>query len=66
MTEQTLTNTSIDPAASSFNSHLLRPVMEGNTLESEHVCSFLAGRLSAEEGDEAPASNTWWAGVPLS
>ena len=52
MTEQTIMQAAGDKAGLGFRSHLLMPVMEGNTLESDDVCSFLAGRLSAEEDDE--------------
>ncbi|MGO9171293.1 MAG: hypothetical protein ACLP7P_04930 [Rhodomicrobium sp.] len=42
----------------SARSQLLMPVMEGNTLESDDVFSFLAGRLSAagEESDPQPVT----------
>jgi hypothetical protein len=66
MTEQTLAQATIDKAGLGFNSHLLKPVMEGNTLESDDVCSFLAGRLSTEEEDEERHTDRWWVGFPVS
>ena len=51
MTEQTIIQAAGDKAGLGFRSHLLMPVMEGNTLESDDVCSFLAGRLSTEDDD---------------
>jgi hypothetical protein len=38
-------------------SHLLMPIMEGNTLGSEDVSGFLAGRLSLADEQEEPRSN---------
>jgi hypothetical protein len=66
MTEQPLTQPAIDKAGLGFRSRLLSPVMEGNELESDDVCSFLAGRLSAEEDDEKQGSDRWWVGFPVS
>ncbi len=66
MTEQTIMQAAFDGAGLGFRSHLLKPVMEGNTLESEDVCSFLAGRLSAEEEDEQDGNDRWWVGFPVS
>jgi hypothetical protein len=40
-----------EKAASGLRSHLLMPVIDGHALEEEDVSSFLAGRLSLEEGD---------------
>ena len=59
MTEQTIIQAVGDKAGLGFRSHLLMPVMEGNTLESDDVCSFLAGRLSTED-DEQEESDRWW------
>ena len=68
MTEQTITQATGDKAALGFRSHLLTPVVAGNTLESDDVCSFLAGRLSAEddEEDEQERTDRWWVGFPVS
>jgi hypothetical protein len=68
MTEQTITQATGDKSALGFRSHLLKPVVEGNTLESDDVCSFLAGRLSAEddEEEEQARSDRWWVGFPVS
>jgi hypothetical protein len=68
MTEQTIVQATGDNAGLGFRSHLLMPVMEGNTLESDDVCSFLAGRLSAEEEDEQEQvkPDRWWVGFPVS
>lgn len=65
MTEQTITQASGTKAGLGFRSHLLMPVMEGNTLESDDVCSFLAGRLSAED-DEQEGLDPWWIGSTVS
>jgi hypothetical protein len=69
MTEQTITQATGDKAALGFRSHLLTPVVAGNTLESDDVCSFLAGRLSAEDEedeDEQARTGRWWVGYPVS
>jgi hypothetical protein len=68
MTEQTITQATGDKAALGFRSHLLTPVVEGNTLESDDVCSFLAGRLSAEDDEEEEQArpDRWWVGFPVS
>ena len=69
MTEQTITQATGDKAALGFRSHLLTPVVAGNTLESDDVCSFLAGRLSTEdeeEDDEQTRTGRWWVGYPVS
>ena len=50
MAEQNVTQSAGGNADLGFRCHLLMPVVEGHTLESDDVCSFLAGRLSA--GDE--------------
>jgi hypothetical protein len=65
MTEQTITQVTVDAANLGFRSHLLKPVVEGNTLESDDVCSFLAGRLSTEE-EEQEGTDRWWVGFPVS
>jgi hypothetical protein len=65
MTEQTIIQAAGDKAGLGFRSHLLMPVMEGNTLESDDVCSFLAGRLSTED-DEQEESDRWWVGFTVS
>ena len=66
MTEQTVPQAAATKAGLGFRSHLLLPVVEGNTLESEDICSFLAGRLSAEEEEKREHSGRWWAGIPVS
>jgi len=69
MTEQSITQAAGDKAALGFRSHLLTPVVAGNTLESDDVCSFLAGRLSAEDEedeDEQGRSGRWWVGHTVS
>jgi hypothetical protein len=68
MTEQTITQATGDKSALGFRSHLLKPVVEGNTLESDDVCSFLAGRLSAEDDEEEDQerADRWWVGFPVS
>ena len=43
-----------DKAASGVRSPLLMPIMEGNTLESDHVAEFLKGRLSHLHEKSAP------------
>ena len=50
MAEQNFNQTAPDKAEG-FRCRLLMPVMEGNTLESEDVSSFLAGRLSVDGED---------------
>ncbi len=35
-----------DKAVSNVRSHLLMPIVEGNTLESDDVTEFLKGRLA--------------------
>ncbi len=65
MTEQTIAQANDDVAGLGFRSHLLMPVVEGNTLESDDVCSFLAGRLSSEE-EEKQGPDRWWVGFPVS
>ncbi|MGO8954355.1 MAG: hypothetical protein ACLPWS_04715 [Rhodomicrobium sp.] len=58
MAEQNTSQITGEKVELGARSHLLMPVMEGNTLESEDVSSFLAGRLSAvdEESDPIPGS----------
>jgi hypothetical protein len=65
MTEQTITQANGDAAGLGFRSHLLTPVVKGNTLESDDVCSFLAGRLSAED-EEKDGPDRWWVGFSVS
>ncbi len=65
MTEQTITQAESEAAGLGFRNHLLLPVVEGNTLESRDVCSFLAGRLSTEE-EEKEGPDRWWVGFPVS
>jgi hypothetical protein len=57
MAEQNMTQITTEKVELSGRSHLLMPVMEGNTLECDDVFCFLAGRLSAagEESDPQPA-----------
>ncbi|MBI4725091.1 MAG: hypothetical protein HY765_08965 [Rhodomicrobium sp.] len=54
MAEQDIGQTSVEKPDLGLRSHLLMPVVEGNTLESGHVSGFLAGRLSisSDESDE--------------
>jgi len=61
MAEQNLTPPAGDKAEIGIRCRLLMPVMEGNTLESEDVSSFLAGRLSVDGEDSDPL-----AGIRLS
>ncbi len=71
MTEQTITLATGDKTGLGFRSHLLTPVVEGNTLESDDVCSFLAGRLSTEDEEDEheqgqERTGRWWVGFPVS
>jgi hypothetical protein len=66
MTEPTVAQAAPSKAGLGFRSHLLLPVVEGNTLESDDVCSFLAGRLSTEDEDNERATDRWWVGFPVS
>ncbi len=54
MAEQNVTEPTGDKAETGFRCRLLMPVMEGNTLDSEDVSHFLAGRLSADGEDSEP------------
>lgn len=55
MTEQQMTQTAGAKDELGFRCRLLMPVMEGNTLESDDVCSFLASRLSTDDEEEPSA-----------
>jgi hypothetical protein len=46
-----------EKAALGLRSRLLMPVIDGHALEEEDVSSFLAGRLSLEEGEGERRTN---------
>ncbi|MGO9547005.1 MAG: hypothetical protein ACLPPF_19705 [Rhodomicrobium sp.] len=54
MNERDTIQTSSDKGEPGVRSPLLMPVMQGNTLESEDVSSFLAVRLAALAEEIAP------------
>jgi hypothetical protein len=48
MAEQNFIGIANEKSGPGFRSHLLMPVVEGNTLENEDVADFLSGRLSSD------------------
>ncbi len=52
MAEQNTAQMTGETSEQGLRSQLLMPVVEGNTLESQDVSSFLAGRLSAAGAED--------------
>jgi len=61
MTEQDTIQVTYEMAEADFRSHLLMPVMEGHTLDSDDISSFLAVRLAGAglERDPLPDVRGW-------
>jgi len=57
MPEQNVTRIDAEKATLGLRSHLLMPIIDGHALEEEDVSSFLAGRLSMEEGEDGRRPN---------
>ena len=57
MPGQNVTRIDAEKAAIGLRSHLLMPIIDGHALEVEDVSSFLAGRLSLEEGEGKRRTN---------
>jgi len=58
MANQDMTRIAAESGEAAFRSLLLLPVMEGNTLESEDVSSFLESRLPAGEKENSQPFET--------